>query len=288
MKIAVIIPAAGQGKRFGADSPDAKAASALGSAGNKIELDLGGRPVFLRTIELFLNRADVGQIVLAVNPDQIDNFRLRWGDKLGFHDVTVAPGGRADRWETVLRAMEAVEDSCTHVAVHDAVRPLASKAMIDRVFEAAEKYAAVVPAVAVNSTLKRVEGEPDAKSGPADPLDDILGSAGKPQFTARPIIETVDRSDLMLAQTPQVFEKQLLGDAYAQVAEGKISADGITDDASLIELLGQTVYVVEGESTNIKITRPADVELVVALMEKRQEQTTAALAKKRLFADDDE
>ena len=256
---------------------------------NKIELDLAGRPVFLRTLELFLGRADVGQIILAINPDQLETFKLRWGDKIGFHDVTLTAGGRADRWESILKALDIVDETCTHVAVHDAVRPLASKAMIDRVFEAAGQHGAVIPAIAVNSTLKRVEDQPDsATEAPPDPLDDILGSVGKIQFKARPIVETVDRSNLMLAQTPQVFEKQLLLDAYAQIANGTLETDGITDDASLVEAFGQTVYVVEGESTNIKITRPADVELVVALMEKRQVQTTAALAKKRLFAHDDD
>ena len=311
MRIAVIIPAAGQGKRFGAagapgaskndndglgsgsavapNDPTAATAQALGAVGSKIELDLAGRPVFLRTIELFLNRDDVGQVILAIHPDQIDTFKFRWGDKLAFHDVIVTPGGRAERWETVLKAMELVDDSCTHIAVHDAVRPLTSKALIDRVFAAAAEHDAVIPAVPVNSTLKRVNIDPDASSPtPDDPLDDILGAAGKIEYTARPVVETVDRSDLMQAQTPQVFEKQLFVRAYAQITEGKLDGAGITDDAALVEELGQTVYIVEGESTNIKITHPADAELVEALIEKRQSSTSKQLAKKRLFADDDD
>ena len=201
----------------------------------------------------------------------------------------MAPGGKAERWETVLKALDLVDESATHIAVHDAVRPLTSKALIDRVFAAAAEHDAVIPAVPVNSTLKRVNIDSGAHSPePDDPLDDILGSAGKIEFTARPVVETVDRSDLVQAQTPQVFEKQLFARAYAQITDGKLNGTGITDDAAMVETLGQTVYIVDGESTNIKITHQADAELVLALIEKRQSRTSKSLAKKRLFANDDD
>ena len=220
MKISVIIPAAGLGKRFNHASGGGGAA-----AQNKIELDLVGRPVFLRSIELFLNRPVVSKIILAVNPDTIDEFRFRWGDKLGFHGVSVVPGGRAERWETVRNALESVDPATTHVAVHDAARPLASARLIDRVFEAAEKYPAVIPAVAVCATLKRVSlADPPAAA--SDPLDAILGSAGKEQIKVQKVVGTVDRRELVEVQTPQVFEINLLRRAYAQIAGGQVSGGG--------------------------------------------------------------
>jgi 2-C-methyl-D-erythritol 4-phosphate cytidylyltransferase len=286
MKIAVIIPAAGLGRRFQA-TPEGASASRRGPApANKIELDLGGKPVFLRSVELFLQRPIVGQILLAVHPDAVEEFVFRWGDKLAFHGVEVVAGGRAERWETVLKALAKVDPDCTHAAIHDAARPLAGSRLIDRVFAAAEKFPAVIPGVAVSATLKRV-ADAEAPADPADPLDAILGSAGKPVVHYRRVVQTVPRSDLIEVQTPQVFELGLLRRAYAQITSGQIGGAGITDDAGLVEALGQTVTVVEGESTNFKITRPEDFELAKAYVSATDKTQAAALAKKRLFADEE-
>jgi 2-C-methyl-D-erythritol 4-phosphate cytidylyltransferase len=278
MKIAVILPAAGSSKRF-------SAAGGLPGA-NKLEQDLVGRPVFLRSIELFLNRPVVGQIILAVNPDDADDFRFRWRDKLAFHGVTIVPGGKAERWETVLKALDAVRPDCTHAAIHDAARPLASAKLIDRVFEAAQKRNAVIPGLPVAATLKRVaaaESESDA-----DPLDAILGGAGKPAGEIKRVVETVDRRDVVEVQTPQVFELGLLRRAYGQITSGKLTGAGITDAAGLVESLGETVYVVEGESTNFKITRPDDLKLAQAYVQATEQKEVVTQAKRRLFKDDDE
>ncbi|MCX5659069.1 MAG: 2-C-methyl-D-erythritol 4-phosphate cytidylyltransferase [Planctomycetota bacterium] len=286
MKIAVILPAAGMGKRFGQASGAASAADLLGAGAgvSKIELDLAGKPVFVRSIELFAGLAVVGQILLAVNPDAIDDFRFRWGDKAGFHGVTLVAGGRAERWETVLKALAAVDRSCTHVAVHDAARPLASSRLIDRVFDAAERYPAVIPGMPVNATLKKVV---DAEAG-NDPLDAIFGEAGKANAKVRRVVATVDRSDLVEVQTPQVFEIGLLRRAYAQITEGKVTGKGITDDAGLVEALGEPIHVVEGEATNFKITRPDDLKLADAWVRATEQKTRAEIGRKRLFKDDDE
>jgi 2-C-methyl-D-erythritol 4-phosphate cytidylyltransferase len=296
MKIAVIIPAAGLSRRFqepttGAHlTPGVESLKPRDSARhvgkNKIERDLCGKPVFLRSVELFLKRPAVAQVLLAVNPDALDDFRFRWGDKLAFHGVTLIPGGRAERWETVLQALAQVEPDCTHAAIHDAARPLASAKLIDRLFAAAEKFPAVIPGVPVSATLKRVA---DSASPPddADPLDAILGSAGKPVVRYQRVIETVPRRDLIEVQTPQIFELELLRRAYAQITTGKVAAAGITDDAGLVESLGETVTVVEGETTNFKITRPEDFDLAQAYVGAIEKTQAAALAKKRLFADEE-
>lgn len=282
MKIAVIIPAAGAGTRFG-DAPETGAATSGGPS--KIEIDLAGRPVFMRSIELFLNRHEVGQIILAVNPDAIDDFKFRWGDKLGFHGVKVIPGGTVERWETVSKALDTIDDNCTHVAVHDAARPLATSKLIDDLLDAAAKHNAVVPGLPVSATLRRVAND-ESGAAEEDPLDAILGSAGKPSYSVRRAVEPVDRTNVVEIQTPQFFEIDLLRRAYAQI--GSIDTSSITDDAGLVESLGESVFVIDGESTNLKITHPADAELAQALIEKRESKSKVDLAKKRLFADDDD
>jgi 2-C-methyl-D-erythritol 4-phosphate cytidylyltransferase len=285
------------GKRYAASQQPGSA----GPSKNKIELDLGGRPVFLRSVELFLNHPQVEQIILAVNPDAIDPFRLRWGDKLAFHGVQIVPGGRAERWETVMLALQAVDRACTHVAVHDAARPLASSNLIDRVFAAAQEHSAVVPGVPVGSTLKQVETyEPPADGARSDPLAAILGPNPAARAPVQRVVRTIDRSNLVEAQTPQVFEVGLIRRAYERLAAtstspkrgpGEPSAHGlrgVTDDASLVEALGEPVYVVEGETTNLKITRPQDLSLAAAILEMRKAQSAVATARKRLFIDEED
>jgi 2-C-methyl-D-erythritol 4-phosphate cytidylyltransferase len=277
MKIAVILPAAGLGRRFNATTSVTEVAGI--SAGSKVEADLAGKPVFIRAIELFSNRPEVGQIILAVNPDRVDEFAFRHGDKLSFLGATIVAGGKKERWETVQKALSAVADDCTHVAIHDAARPLTSDALIRRVFEAAQNYDAVIPGQPVSSTLKRtVSAQPKR-----DAIDDILGDTGKTITSLKQVTQTVDRSDLVEVQTPQVFEINLLRRAYANLTDGK----GITDDAGLVEAMGEPVYVVEGESTNLKITRPEDMKLAQAIIS-LSTQTTQAAARRKLFGDDDE
>ncbi len=279
INVSVILPAAGSGSRF--------ARGARGHVPSKVELELAGKPVFLHAVELFIRRSDVGRVIVAVAPDQLDDFRFRWGDKLGFLGVSVVAGGETERWQTVAKALEAVDDDATHIAVHDAARPLASAEMIDRVFEAASRFPAVIPACDVGATLKRAEVDDTAKAE-ADPLDAILGSADEDAIPIRRVVETVDRRGLVAVQTPQVFEAGLLRRAYQQIADGQINPAGITDDAQLIEALGEPVRIVEGETTNLKITYPGDAELAEALLGKRGASQAAALAKKRLFGHDDD
>lgn len=285
MKISVILPAAGQSKRFNAA---AAAADAGAPAKSKLEIALAGKPVFLHAIELFINREDVGQVILAVDPDKVEEFRFRHGDKLGFHGVQIVPGGRVERWETVLNAINAVDEDCTHIAIHDAARPLATKTLIDRVFTVAASRPAVIPGLPVSATLKRTASLAMDDMEKPDPLDALLGSVGKVKHDITEVVATVDRTGVVEVQTPQVFEKSLLRRAYAQITEGRIDGKGITDDAGLVEALGQTVYVVEGEAVNLKITRPGDMELAEAIAAGRKVKSASELAKKRLFGGDEE
>lgn len=248
MNICVIIPAAGQSLRYG--------------AADKLAQDLGGRTVLVRTVETFAKREEVRSIVVAGPPQTFEDFRSRYGPTLGFHGAKLVEGGRDHRWETVRNALAAVPDDATHIAVHDAARPGVSKDLLDRVFTAAQTLDAVIPVVAVNSTIKRVAAQAINVGQGEDAIADlILGDAGRMEVNARAVEQTIDRANLVEVQTPQVFKADLLRRAYAQT-----DLHGVTDDAAVVERLGETVYVVEGDVRNIKITTPADLHLMRAIL----------------------
>lgn len=247
-RVGVVIPAAGRSTRFG--------------LGDKISQDVGGRPMLLRSVELFARRDDVGAIVVAAPPDSLDEFRERWGTQLGFHGARIVAGGTVERWETVRNSLAAVPEECTHVAVHDAARPAASEELIARVFDAARVHDAVIPGDPVTSTLKRVSDETvDAEESDAV-ADSILGEISEStKIKGRRVVGTVPRERLVAVQTPQVFRAELLRRAYARP-----DLDGATDDAMLVERLGAEVIVVDGDPRNVKVTTQADLALVRALL----------------------
>jgi len=250
MRIAVIIPAAGRSTRY--------QHTQTGESRSKLDEDLGGKPVLQRTIELFHTRDEVSSIIVAGPPDPqaFADFKLRHGDRLALFGAKLCPGSPKSRTASVAAAL-AQADDCTHLAVHDAARPCTSSALIDRVFDAASKYPAVIPAVEADDTLKRV-GDPIDQTDDIDPVAAILG-AGAQAPPLRPVVTTVDRTDVVLVQTPQVFQASLFRRAYAADLAG-------TDDAALVEALGETVLMIEGDRRNIKITRPGDLELARAIL----------------------
>lgn len=256
MNICVIIPAAGSSSRFNASGGEGVLAPR-----NKLDEDLGGRPVLQRTVELFTKDHRVSSVIVAGPHDEaaFSEFKLRHGDRHSMLGASLVRGGKDHRYETVAAALVLVPDDATHVAVHDAARPAASPELIDRVFETASRHDAVIPAIPVPDTVKRTGAEVPDDVG-ADPLAAILGDGGGSKSTLHEVSETLDRAGLVLAQTPQVFAKALLKRAYAQ--------DDLTstDDASLIEKLGERVVTVEGDAANIKITTPADVPLARAIL----------------------
>lgn len=271
--ICVIIPAAGSSRRYqeGGGGGGGDPGAGVGGEGDlvsrsKLDEDLGGRPVLQRTVELFNKHPEVTSIVVAGPHDEraFDEFKARHGDKLAILGVTLCRGGKTHRYETVRSALEHVPENATHIAVHDAARPCASDALVERVFRACieDGHPAVVPGVDVSDTLKRVGERVEASR--ADPLAAILGGDSGVGVDkggeARVIEETVDRAGLVAVQTPQIFEKDLLERAYSQ--------DDLTstDDSQLVERLGERVVVVAGESGNIKITRKADLGLARAIM----------------------
>lgn len=254
MNVAVILPAAGASRRY----------NDAGGARSKLEEDLGGRPVLQRAIELFIRHETIGPMVGAIivagphDEESFAEFRDRHGDKLGLLGARICRGGMTHRWETVRSALELVPNDATHIAVHDAARPCTPPELLARVFELAAVHPAVIPAVEVADTLKQVEVTDEAE-GADDPAAAILGLAASLPRLKR-VTRTVPRAGLWAAQTPQVFDAAVLRRAYAQTDLTS------TDDAGLVEAMGVPVVVVEGDVRNLKITRPADLALVRAVL----------------------
>ena len=222
MKVSVIIPAAGASTRFGGRT-------------KKIFERLKDRPVFVRTLELFVNRPDICQMQLVVAEEDIETMKDRYAANIGFMGVTVARGGN-HRTESVRNALVNVDAEADFICVHDAVRPCVSQLWIDDVFAAAERTGAAILAVPLHGTLKRVSED-------------------------QKIEATVDRGSLWEAQTPQVFARDLLMRAYEPA---DVSA---SDDAGLVEALGETVTVVPGDLRNVKITTKRDLMMAAAVVD---------------------
>jgi len=222
-KVAVIIPAAGAGQRFGGH---VKKPFAL----------LDNRPIFIRSIELFLSREDVCQTILTVAPEDYDVVKEKYAANIMIMGFKLVKGG-AERYQSVQAALAAVDPAADLVCVHDAVRPCVLESWIDQVFAEAVKSGAAILAAPLAGTIKRV-----AASGVVD--------------------ETVPREGLYEAQTPQVFRKDLLRRAY----EEKPADFRPTDDAQLVERLGHGVTVVATDHRNIKITTAGDMSLAAVLV----------------------
>ena len=267
MRISVIIPAAGSSTRYnqashqtGPNQTDPDPLAALGTTRSKLDEDLGGKAVLQRTIELFNTRDDVDQIIVAAPHDEraFAEFKAQHGDRLALLGATLTQGGKAHRWESVQAALKLIEDQATHIAIHDAARPATKPELIDRIFEAAKSHPAVIPGTPISDTLKRVDSEPIEDAGGVDQVAAILGTqSSSPMYR---VSGTIDRSNAMAIQTPQIFERDLLIRAYAQ---DDLSS---TDDAGLIERLGEPVIVVAGDPTNIKLTHANELPLLRAIM----------------------
>jgi len=225
--VSVILPAAGFGRRFGA-------------AANKIFQPLCGRAIFLRSIDLFAVRDDVSQIILVISPSDRDAIVERFGAELDGRGVELVDGG-AERSDSVRGALDCLADGVELVCVHDAVRPCVEPDRIDAVFRAAAETGAAILGYPVHCTLKSVD------------------ASGR-------ILGTVDREGIWEAQTPQVFEREVLLNAYA-------AGGTATDDAEIVQRSGHDVTVVPAGANNIKITTPADLALAEAIIQSRSAGT---------------
>jgi 2-C-methyl-D-erythritol 4-phosphate cytidylyltransferase len=240
-KFAVILPAAGQSRRF------------HDKAYKKPFAPLGGRAVWLHAAEKFLNRNDVKQTILVIAAEDRELFNMKFGANIAIMGVEVIEGG-VERYDSVQKALERVKNDIDFVAVHDAARPCIADPWIEDVFTAAARDGAAILATQVQATLKRVE-ERAAKQTPPTSRSSSLAPR------SLHIAETVSREGLWEAQTPQVFRRQLLIDAYAKRAKG-----AVTDDAQLVERLGHAVTIVPCSPLNLKITTRDDLKLAEQVM----------------------
>lgn len=223
-KFAVILPAAGKSSRFRDKE-------------KKPFTNLDGRAIWLRSAELFVTRPDVVQCIIVIGRDDEELFRRRYQANLAFMNVQIAIGGR-ERFESVANALNLIKEDVDLVAIHDAVRPCLTEAQVTSVFNKAQETGAAILGAPVADTLKHVDDQ-------------------------RKVQGTMSRKGLWQAQTPQVFRRDWLVEAYGR--RGELGND-ITDDAQLVEAAGHAVHVVESAATNIKITTRADLTLAEAIL----------------------
>lgn len=200
-------------------------------------LMLDGMPVLVRSLKLFTDHPDVVEIIAVIRPAEEGEASALLKPYREMEKVKLVPGGAA-RQESVREGLQALAEPSDLVCIHDAARPLASEALLEALLETAARRGAAVPVLPVTDTVKEV-----------DP--------------GGMIIATPDRSSLRLVQTPQVFRRELILKAYKKAGRALLKA---TDDSSLVERIGEAVYTVPGEDTNIKLTSPLDLKMAAWLL----------------------
>ncbi|MDQ0600820.1 2-C-methyl-D-erythritol 4-phosphate cytidylyltransferase [Streptomyces canus] len=234
VRTAVVIPAAGRGVRLGPGAPKALRA-------------LNGTPMLIHAVRAMAASRAVSLVVVVAPPDGAAEVK----SLLDAHalpertDFLVVPGGE-ERQDSVKLGLDALPPDYDIVLVHDAARPLVPVDTVDAVIEAVREGAtAVVPALPLADTVKEVE----PATVPGDP---------------EPVVATPERARLRAVQTPQGFDRATLIRAHETVT------GNVTDDASMIEQLGETVVVVPGHEEAFKVTRPLDLVLAEAVLARRR------------------
>ena len=201
---------------------------------------VGGKPVIAYTLEPFEQSPLVSGIILVGPKEDLDFIRKEVVERFDFRKVEgIVPGGLR-RQDSVYRGILAIEGDCDLVLVHDGVRPLLTRELLERSITLCERYKAVVVATRITDTIKRERGG----------------------F----VLHTLDREGLWAAQTPQVFTYNLILSAYKRAAEEGFEAN---DDSTLVERIGQRIKVMEGSYENLKLTLPEDLPLVEAILRRR-------------------
>jgi 2-C-methyl-D-erythritol 4-phosphate cytidylyltransferase len=232
----VIIPAAGLGTRMTSST-----ATAQGKARSKQFAHLEGVPILIHTLRKFAQTQEVSEIWVAMRKSEAELFEQEARKYDLGRKVQIVEGGehRQQSVANALNAISAAEDDI--VLIHDAVRPFVTSETIAAVIAAVKKHGAAIAGVPAVDTIKQVERTADGAV----------------------ITATIPREMIVQAQTPQGFRFGVLKKAFDDAtAEGFLG----TDEASLLERLGQPVQVVMGSARNIKITTPADLELAEFLI----------------------
>ena len=238
MKTTAIVLAAGQGKRMGSDVA-------------KQFLLLDEKPVLYYSLKNF-EESSVDEIILVTGEDMREYCKEHIVEKYHFKKVKKIVAGGKERYHSVACGLFATDTDCDYVFIHDGARPFATSSIIERGMEAVQKYKACVIGMPVKDTIK---------------ISDADGFG----------VSTPKRSRVWMIQTPQIFEFQLIKDAYEKLLqnEEQLIKDGIavTDDAMVAELFtNQKVKFVEGSYQNIKLTTPEDLEIAQLFL--RQEKVS--------------
>lgn len=210
----------------------------MGGGIKKQYLPLGGIPILARALETFIKHRAVGQVVVIIPKNDTALARDTIKPFCSLEKIIFVEGGKR-RQDSVYLGLQALSREAEMVCVHDGVRPFVSSELFEAVLKAACKYGAAVPVIPVTDTLKEVS----------------LGGFIK---------GTVPRETVRRAQTPQIFRHDLICRAYEKAHALGIEA---TDDAYLLELVGETVYIVPGSPANIKVTQQQDLLFAGALLE---------------------
>lgn len=224
----VLIPAGGSGLRFGTST-------------KKQFLKLKDDLILNHTLRFFCQRQDVAQIVVALPADEASmQTQLISHDKLKF--VT----GGETRSQSVYNAFAALAEAQPHdvVLIHDAVRPLLTDDLVERICTGVREQGAIVPVMPLTDTIKKLDADGQ-------------------------VVETCDRSQLFAAQTPQGFLVEVLQKAYDKIDHRDAR---FTDESLLVEAAGQKVFTVVGEKQNLKITTPHDLKIAGVFLERHCEE----------------
>jgi 2-C-methyl-D-erythritol 4-phosphate cytidylyltransferase len=233
-RIAAIVPAAGLGTRMGAETP-------------KQFLELDGMPLIIFTLKRLAACPAITDFFVATRTDDIASLQDKVAKAGLGRPARVVHGGDI-RQQSVANALAQVDPSTEIVLVHDAVRPFVTREQIERVIAEARARGAAILGVPAIDTVKEVK------------------RASLPEDVAL-ISATIPRERIVLAQTPQVFSYALLRDAFRKAQDDDVSA---SDEAAVVERFGHDVFVVLGSERNLKITRPADMELARFYLEQER------------------
>lgn len=233
MRTTAIVLAAGQGKR-------------MGSSVHKQYLLLRDKPVIYYSLKVFED-STIDDIVLVVGKDEETFCRKEILEKYGFHKIKVIVEGGRERCHSVANGIRAVCWECDYIFIHDGARPFVDGEIIDRALGEVQRSRACVVGMPVKDTIK---------------ISDEMGY----------VSDTPARALVWQVQTPQVFDKELISEAYEKLLaeEEKILAAGIsvTDDAMVVEyFMNIPVKLIQGSYKNIKITTPEDLKIAEILIE---------------------
>lgn len=203
---------------------------------DKLFADLAGAPVLAYSLRAFNRCEYIKDIIVVAESENIETVAALVRD-YGIEKVSKVVCGGVSRLESALSGVSETDGDCGLVAIHDGARPLVTEKVIRETIENAKVYKAAIPVVPLRDTVKMVRG-------------------GE-------VIKTPRRSGLAAAQTPQVFDRDVINAALSKALADKAI---ITDDASAVEALGKKVKVCDGDERNIKITTPMDIKLAEELL----------------------